>query len=145
MKKLLVPCIMHAINSLYFTDTVRTVRSVCVCLVRLTIQMVCISAGLQFTNFYHPCVADPRTNDWFLIKSPMPGLSIMATYLYFVLSWGPRYMQHRKPYNLTNLLIVYNMAQVVISIFLFYEVCSTFCHKIAHLRLRSRCHGVFIT
>jgi len=52
----------------------------------------------------------------------MPGLTIMATYLYFVLSWGPRYMQHRKPYDLTNFLIVYNMAQVFISIFLFYEV-----------------------
>jgi hypothetical protein len=50
----------------------------------------------------------------------------MATYLYFVLSWGPRYMQHRKPYNLTNLLIVYNMAQVFISIFIFYEVSSNF-------------------
>jgi hypothetical protein len=68
--------------------------------------------------------ADPRTNDWFLIKSPMPGLTIMATYLYFVLSWGPHYMKHRKPYKLTNLLIVYNMAQVFISSFLFYEVSS---------------------
>jgi len=54
----------------------------------------------------------------------MPGLTIMATYLYFVLSWGPRYMQHRKPYDLTNLLVLYNMAQVFISIFIFYEVSS---------------------
>jgi hypothetical protein len=54
----------------------------------------------------------------------MPGLTIVATYLYFVISWGPRYMQHRKPYELSNLLIIYNMAQVFISIFLFYEVRS---------------------
>jgi len=57
----------------------------------------------------------------------MPGITIMATYLYFVLSWGPGYMRHRKPYDLTNLLIVYNMAQVFVSIFLFYEV-STKCY-----------------
>jgi hypothetical protein len=54
----------------------------------------------------------------------MPGLTLMGMYLYFVLSWGPRYMQHRKPYDLTNLLIVYNMAQVFLSIFIFYEVSS---------------------
>jgi hypothetical protein len=66
--------------------------------------------------------ADPRTNDWFLIKSPMPGITILATYLYFVLSWGPHYMKHRKPYKLRNLLILYNMAQVFVSVFLFYEV-----------------------
>jgi hypothetical protein len=71
--------------------------------------------------------ADPRTNGWFLIKSPMPGLTILATYLYFVLSWGPHYMKHRKPYKLTNLLILYNMAQVFVSIFLFYEVSSRCC------------------
>ncbi|KAJ9590199.1 hypothetical protein L9F63_016688 [Diploptera punctata] len=66
-------------------------------------------------------MADPRTNEWFLITSPMPGVTIMGTYLYFVLSWGPRYMQHRKPYDLSNTLIVYNFLQVVVSVFLFYE------------------------
>ncbi|KAJ4442275.1 hypothetical protein ANN_12142, partial [Periplaneta americana] len=64
----------------------------------------------------------PRTNDWLLITSPMPGLTIMGTYLYFVLSWGPRYMQHRKPYDLTNTLILYNMLQVFVSVYLFYEI-----------------------
>jgi hypothetical protein len=52
----------------------------------------------------------------------MPGLTIVGAYLYFVLSWGPRYMQHRKAYSLSNVLIVYNMAQVLVSVFLFYEV-----------------------
>ncbi|PNF32667.1 hypothetical protein B7P43_G13121 [Cryptotermes secundus] len=74
-----------------------------------------------YYDFLFTDLADPRTNDWFLIKSPMPGLTIMATYLYFALSWGPHYMKHRKPYQLTNLLIIYNMVQVFISIFLFYE------------------------
>nr|CAD7602474.1 unnamed protein product [Timema genevievae] len=64
---------------------------------------------------------DPRTNDWFLIKSPTPGLTIMASYLFFVLSWGPRYMKHRKPFELTNILILYNFLQVVFSVYIFCE------------------------
>lgn len=70
-------------------------------------------------DFY---VSDPRTNDWFLIGSPMPGLTILAAYLYFITTWGPRYMKHRKPYELKNTLIIYNFIQVLVSIYLVYEV-----------------------
>lgn len=64
---------------------------------------------------------DPRTRDWFLISSPIPGLSLLIGYLYFVLSWGPRNMEHRKPYQLKNTLVVYNFLQVLLSTFLFKE------------------------
>ena len=66
-------------------------------------------------------ISDPRTNDWFLIGSPVPGVSILIGYLYFVLSWGPKHMEHRKPYQLNNLLVIYNLMQVLLSIWLFYE------------------------
>lgn len=66
--------------------------------------------------------ADPRTNNWPLISSPWPTLSILAAYLYFVRSWGPRYMANRKPYKLENVLLVYNFVQVIVSVFIFYEV-----------------------
>lgn len=66
-------------------------------------------------------LADKRTNDWFLITDPAPGLTIIIAYLYFCLSWGPRYMQHRKPYQLKNTLIIYNLLQVIVSTYLFYE------------------------
>ncbi|XP_046477984.1 very long chain fatty acid elongase AAEL008004 [Neodiprion pinetum] len=65
--------------------------------------------------------ADVRTKDWFLMGSPVPGASIMFGYLYFVLSWGPRHMEHRKPYQLKNVLILYNLFQVILSIWLFCE------------------------
>lgn len=65
---------------------------------------------------------DPRTNNWPLISSPVPGLTILAAYLYFVLSWGPRYMANRKPYKLENMLIAYNLIQVIVSTYIFYEV-----------------------
>lgn len=74
----------------------------------------------------HPLIffipLDPRTNDWPLIADPTPGLTIIGLYLYFVTSWGPKYMKHREPYNLNTLLIVYNFIQVVVSVFLFVEV-----------------------
>lgn len=65
--------------------------------------------------------SDPRTRSWFLMSSPVPGASILIGYLYFVLSWGPRHMEHRKPYQLKNILVVYNFLQVVLSVWLFYE------------------------
>ncbi|XP_014090436.1 very long chain fatty acid elongase AAEL008004 [Bactrocera oleae] len=68
-------------------------------------------------------LADARTNDWFLIKSPVPIFSIVALYLYFVLSWGPRYMRDRKPFKLENTLIVYNFIQVLVSAWMVYEGC----------------------
>lgn len=39
---------------------------------------------------------------------------------------GPRFMESRKPYELKNVLILYNFLQVVFSAWLFYEV--TFLH-----------------
>ncbi|KAJ0180130.1 hypothetical protein K1T71_004721 [Dendrolimus kikuchii] len=68
-------------------------------------------------------LADPRTNDWFLIKNPVPGLTIIGLYLYFTLKWGPRYMADKKPFQLQKTLMVYNFLQVLVSCFLFYEGC----------------------
>lgn len=66
-------------------------------------------------------LADPRTNHWPLIGSPVPGLTILAVYLYFVSTWGPRYMANRKPFKLEKTLIVYNFIQVVFSVYLVVE------------------------
>lgn len=35
---------------------------------------------------------------------------------------GPKFMENRKPYELKNVLIVYNFLQVIFSAWLFYEV-----------------------
>ncbi|XP_063705875.1 very long chain fatty acid elongase AAEL008004-like [Culicoides brevitarsis] len=66
-------------------------------------------------------LADPRTNDWFLMRNPIHGLLIIAAYLYFVTSWGPKFMANRKPFKMQKLLIVYNAIQVVVSCILVYE------------------------
>ncbi|XP_020287670.1 elongation of very long chain fatty acids protein AAEL008004-like [Pseudomyrmex gracilis] len=76
---------------------------------------------VRFWDFIFHDLSDPRTHDWFLISSPVPGASIIICYLYFVLTWGPRHMKHRKPYQLKNILIVYNFCQVLLSTWLFWE------------------------
>ncbi|KAJ8954320.1 hypothetical protein NQ318_005907 [Aromia moschata] len=64
---------------------------------------------------------DPRTNTWFLIRHPLPPLTILGLYLYFVLSWGPKFMKNRKPYEMKYVLVIYNFLQVLVSIWLFLE------------------------
>ncbi|CRK86858.1 CLUMA_CG000683, isoform A [Clunio marinus] len=75
----------------------------------------------RYWDFLFIELADPRTNDWPLIKSPMPGLTIIGLYLYFINSWGPRFMKDRKPFQFKNTLIVYNFLQVLVSVYLFTE------------------------
>lgn len=46
---------------------------------------------------------------------------ILVSYIYFSVSAGPRYMKDKKPYELRNVLIVYNFIQVMLSMYLLYE------------------------
>lgn len=65
---------------------------------------------------------DPRTEHWWLMSGPGPLITLLATYLYFCNSVGPRYMRDRKPYSLKNTIMAYNISQILMSIFLVYEV-----------------------
>jgi len=67
-------------------------------------------------------VADPRTNNWILMGTPLPLLTILITYNYFCRSAGPRWMKDRQPFDLKYVLIVYNAVQVVFSAWLVNEV-----------------------
>lgn len=69
--------------------------------------------------------SDPRTAKWLLMSSPGPLLTILATYWYFCISAGPRYMKDRKPYNLKTVIQIYNAVQVLLSVYLVWEV--SFC------------------
>lgn len=67
-------------------------------------------------------ILDPRTTDWPLMQSPLPTITMVVTYLYVILILGPRLMRDRKPYKLREVLIAYNGAQVLYSLFMLYEV-----------------------
>nr|CAD7257951.1 unnamed protein product [Timema shepardi] len=64
---------------------------------------------------------NPRVNQWSMMTSPFPTLAICLAYAYFAKVLGPRLMENRKPFNLRNVLIVYNFLQTIFSSWIFYE------------------------
>ncbi|KAJ8380839.1 hypothetical protein SKAU_G00016170 [Synaphobranchus kaupii] len=66
-------------------------------------------------------VADPRADGWLLMSSPGPQTIIIVSYIYFVMSLGPRFMENRKPFDLKRILIVYNFGVVALSLYMVYE------------------------
>jgi len=65
---------------------------------------------------------DRRMDGWPLMSSPLYTAAICATYVYLVKVAGPAYMKDRKPMNIRGFLIWYNLAQVMLSTYIFTEV-----------------------
>ncbi|KAK9303420.1 hypothetical protein QLX08_004903 [Tetragonisca angustula] len=65
--------------------------------------------------------SDPRVNNWAMMSSPFPTLFICLFYAYFVKVLGPKLMENRKPFELKKILLYYNLLQVALSTWLFYE------------------------
>ena len=55
---------------------------------------------------------------WAISRNPILIWFILGTYLMFVCKIGPTIMRDRKPYELNLLIQIYNLAQVVICLFL---------------------------
>ncbi|KAJ8305286.1 hypothetical protein KUTeg_015831 [Tegillarca granosa] len=65
--------------------------------------------------------ADPRVDGWFMMSTPWPSLIICVAYIIFVLM-GPKLMANRKPFEIKNILFVYNLAMIGLSTYCFVEV-----------------------
>lgn len=65
--------------------------------------------------------SDPRVKDWFMMSSPFPTLAICIFYAYFNKSLAPKLMANRKPFDLRNTLVLYNLIQTIFSAWIFYE------------------------
>ena len=74
------------------------------------------NASKPFFNF-----TDPRVNDWPMMASPIPTLTIFVLYLVMVRQ-GPKSMEKKKAINLSWALVIYNGFLVVLSVYMFYEV-----------------------
>merc|ERR1712001_420336 len=64
---------------------------------------------------------DPRVDNWLGMASIWPTIIICTAYVYFVKVVGPRLMKDREPYELKNILLVYNFSQVLFSFWMFME------------------------
>lgn len=71
----------------------------------------------QITDKY----SDPRVKDWPLMQSPLPTMAIVFAYVVFVKRIGPQMMKHRKPYEMRSAIIAYNLFQVILSTYIFYN------------------------
>jgi elongation of very long chain fatty acids protein 7 len=65
---------------------------------------------------------DRRVDGWFLMDSPWPTALMCVLYVYIVKFFGPKYMKDREPFEFRRLLVVYNLAMVAFSFYLFSEL-----------------------
>ncbi|KAL3868979.1 hypothetical protein ACJMK2_041724 [Sinanodonta woodiana] len=63
---------------------------------------------------------DPRVQNWPLMESPWPVLSILILYL-ITLRQGPKLMEQQKPFQMSEFLVLYNLGLVLMSAYMFYE------------------------
>ncbi|KAK2874463.1 hypothetical protein Q8A67_021616 [Cirrhinus molitorella] len=64
---------------------------------------------------------DPRLKNYLLMESPVNMSAILLAYLFFVLYAGPKFMANRKPFQLKEAMIVYNLSLVGLSAYIVYE------------------------
>lgn len=75
----------------------------------------------QLSWAYHGILSntDPRVAGWPFMGSPIPILTLLAGYVYFVKVWGPNWMRDRKPFQLRWLILAYNVGMVLANGFFF--------------------------
>ncbi|XP_014260806.1 elongation of very long chain fatty acids protein AAEL008004-like isoform X1 [Cimex lectularius] len=67
-----------------------------------------------------------EVDNWFMMESPFPVLTLTSVYLYFVLWLGPAMMSKKQPLSLQPLIVLYNAAQVAFSSWWVYKVAGIF-------------------
>ncbi|XP_068898150.1 very long chain fatty acid elongase AAEL008004-like isoform X1 [Tenebrio molitor] len=65
---------------------------------------------------------DPRIAQWPMMSTPLPSIVISLVYIYFAKFLGPQLMKNRKPFQLKKAILMYNLLQVFLSTYLFYEI-----------------------
>lgn len=84
------------------------------------------------------CVTDDVVDSWPFMSTPWPVLSTLAVYLLFVLKFGPKMMENRKPFNIKHVMLLYNAIQTLyngwlvcwVSCFFFFMLFTTFMIRI---------------
>ncbi|XP_076160258.1 very long chain fatty acid elongase AAEL008004-like [Ptiloglossa arizonensis] len=93
---------------------------------------------LDMYHYLNTEVADERTNNWTFVSSPTLVIVLTIMYLYFILVYGPKYMQNKQAYNLKQGIRIFNIAQIVSNALItyhileagWYEVCSIYCVQV---------------
>jgi hypothetical protein len=67
-------------------------------------------------------IVGPILDNYPLMKTPLPTLSILLCYWVFVFYAGPRFMKNRKAFDLNKAIIAYNLYQILFSSWLLLSV-----------------------
>jgi len=82
----------------------------------------------EFQEFYNwaDSISDSRTARWLFVPSILsPAVFVIA---YLVLIWLlPKVMKDKEPFQLTNLLLLYNTAMVLLNFYISVEVFQSVC------------------
>ncbi|KAL1490973.1 hypothetical protein ABEB36_011640 [Hypothenemus hampei] len=75
-----------------------------------------------YNNYFYLMneVSDPRSKELWIAASPVPILVLVYVWYQFVLSWGPKFMENRRPLEIKPLMIVYNIVQVMGNAYILY-------------------------
>ncbi|XP_055371571.1 elongation of very long chain fatty acids protein 7-like [Condylostylus longicornis] len=69
----------------------------------------------QFYFDYVEGKKDPRIDHYPLLGSPIKIITVLGLYLYFVSSYGRKFMENRQPFELNKIMTIYNAIQVIIN------------------------------
>jgi len=106
-------------------------------------------------------IRDRRVDDWFLMSSPWPTVSLSVIYWLICLKLGPGFMANKNPYDLKRTIQAYNVFQVVLSAYICYETCISgwlthynwTCQDVEHdtdpngngIRMAAACYAYFLS
>ncbi|CAH0728432.1 unnamed protein product, partial [Brenthis ino] len=82
---------------------------------------VIFNGAVKLYYYLNEEIADHRTENWPLMRTPWPGLVIISLYLMTVLKWLPKYMENRSPFDLRKYIALYNAIQIVCCAYVVYQ------------------------
>ena len=65
-----------------------------------------------------------RVDNWLLMSSPWPTAAMCLLYYYIIRVAGPRFIKNREPYNIQKIVIVYNLLQTLLSLWIWLRTAS---------------------
>ena len=81
----------------------------------------------NLVEFYNQLwnIRDRRVDDWFMMSSIWPTVTLCVFYLYFSIALGPWLMKNREPFQIKTLIQLYNVFVTLLSAYMFYEICMS--------------------
>lgn len=81
-----------------------------------------IRSIISYYDFLFNQSSDPRAENLPLVGSPWPVAGIIVLYLCFVNKWGPKFMANRQAFDLQNVMIIFNLVQIIGNLYIMIVV-----------------------